>query len=259
MACGQKVLGGFLLLLLPLSSWALEEGKIVDLTYAFDAHTIHWPTARPFTLERVAFGRTKAGFWYAAHNLCLAEHSGTHLDAPVHFAEGGWTTDRVPLEKLIGPAVVVDIREQAAKDPDYRLLVSDIQKWEAVYGPIPEGAIVLVLTGWGKFWPDKKKYLGSDRPGDVEHLHFPGFSPEAAEFLVQKRNIDAVGIDTASLDHGPSKDFKVHQIFSAANKPGLENVANLELLPPKGATLIALPMKIAGGSGGPTRIVALLP
>ncbi len=249
----------FLLLLVPGTAAAVDESKIVDLSYAFDRDTVYWPTAKPFTLEKVAAGRTAAGFWYAANNISLAEHGGTHLDAPIHFAEGKWTADEIPLDKLIGPATVIDVRGQASRDPDYRVTVEDIRRWENTHGRIPDGAIVLVLTGWGQFWPHKKKYLGTDKPGDVDHLRFPGFSREVAEFLVNERVVDAVGIDTASLDYGQSKDFIAHRILSRANKPGLENVANLDRLPPRGATLMAFPMKIKGGSGGPARIIALLP
>ncbi len=249
----------FLILHPPLWARAFDESKIVDLSYAFDRDTIYWPTAQPFILERVAFGKGEAGFWYAANNIRLAEHGGTHMDAPIHFAQNKWTADQVPLSHLIGPVVVIDVRPQALHNPDYRISVKDLRKWEETHGRIPRGAIVLGLTGWGKFWPNKKKYLGSDRPGEVQYLHFPGYSREVAEFLVGEREIDAVGIDTASLDHGPSKDFIVHRILSGANKPGLENVANLDRLPSNGATLIALPMKIRGGSGGPVRIIALLP
>lgn len=249
----------FCLYLGPASAAAIDESKVVDLSHAFDSNTIYWPTAKPFSLERVAAGRTAGGFWYAANNMSLAEHGGTHLDAPIHFAEGGWTTDEIPLDKLIGPATVIDVRSQAAKNPDYRVTVEDVRSWEKAHGRIPEGAIVLILTGWGQYWPNKKEYLGSDKPGDVDHLRFPGFSREVAEFLVNERVIDAVGIDTASLDYGKSKDFIAHRILCKANKPGLENIANLDRLPPKGATLMALPMKVKGGSGGPTRIIALLP
>lgn len=237
----------------------IDESKVIDLTYSFDEHTIYWPTAKPFQLEVVSFAKTAAGFWYAANNICLAEHGGTHMDAPIHFAEGKRAADEVPVQQLIGPAVVIDMRTQAAKDADYRLSVADLEAWEKQHGRIPKGAIVLMLSGWGTHWPDKKRYLGTDQPGDVEHLHFPGFSREAAAFLVSQRDIDAIGVDTPSIDYGRSKDFIVHQVINGANKPGLENVANLEKLPATGATLIALPMKIAKGSGGPVRIIALLP
>ncbi len=237
----------------------IDESKVIDLTYPFDEHTIYWPTAKPFRLESVHFGKTEAGFWYAANNICLAEHGGTHMDAPIHFAEGKHAADEVPVQQLIGPAAVIDVRAQAAKDADYRLSVADLEAWEKQHGRIPKGALVLMLSGWGAHWPDKKQYLGTDKPGDVEHLHFPGFSREAAEFLVSQREIDAIGVDTPSMDYGQSKDFIVHQIINGADKPGLENIANLDKLPATGATLIALPMKIAKGSGGPTRIIALLP
>ncbi len=242
--------------------WAgpdLDEAKIIDLTYAFDAQTIYWPTAKPFQLERVAQGKTEAGYWYAANNLCLAEHGGTHMDAPIHFAEGKRAADEVPVQQLIGPAVVIDVQVSAAQNADYRLSVADLEAWEKAHGRIPSGAIVLMFSGWGTRWPDKKQYLGTDQPGDVANLHFPGFSRQAAEFLVSQRSIDAIGVDTPSLDYGQSQDFIVHRVVNSANLPGLENVANLDQLPPTGATLIALPMKIAKGSGAPVRIIGLLP
>ncbi len=238
---------------------AIDESKVIDLTYSFDEHTIYWPTVKPFQLEVVSAEKTEAGYWYASNNICLSEHGGTHMDAPIHFAEGKRAADEVPVQQLIGPAVVVDVSTQAQKDADYRLTVADLEAWEKKNGRIPKGAFVLMLSGWGSRWPDKKQYLGTDQPGDVANLHFPGFSKEAAEFLVSKREIDAIGVDTPSMDYGQSKDFIVHQIITGANKPGLENIANLGKLPAKGATIIALPMKIAKGSGGPARIIAILP
>lgn len=237
----------------------IDEQKVIDLTYSFDEHTIYWPTFKPFQLEIVSAAKTAGGYWYAANNVCLAEHGGTHMDAPIHFSEGKHTADEVPVQQLIGPAAVIDIHAQAAKDADYRLTVDDLKAWEKKHGRLPQGAIVLLFSGWGARWPDKKSYLGTDKPGDVENLHFPGFSREAAEFLISQREIDAIGVDTPSIDYGQSKDFIVHQVITGANKPGLENIANLDKVPAKGATLIALPMKIAKGSGGPTRIIAILP
>jgi len=255
---GVAVLGVFLWTAVTASA-GIDESKVIDLTYSFDEHTIYWPTAKPFQLEIVSAQKTPGGYWYAANNICLAEHGGTHMDAPIHFAEGKHAADQVPIQQFIGPAVVIDVRSQAAKDADYRVTVTDLEAWEKQHGRIPKGAIVLMLSGWGAHWPDKKKYLGTDQAGDVANLHFPGFAKEAAEFLTSQRDIDAIGVDTPSIDSGQSKDFIVHQIINGANKPGLENVANLEKLPAKGATLIALPMKIARGSGGPVRIIALLP
>jgi kynurenine formamidase len=233
--------------------------KIVDLSYAFGPDTIYWPTAENFELQRVAYGPTAAGYWYAANNICMAEHGGTHMDAPIHFAEGGDTADQVPLQACIGPLAVIDVRAQAAEDADYRLTVADLTRWEEQHGRLPVGAIVLMWSGWGQYWGHRKRYLGADEPGDTENLHFPGFSKQAAEFLVHERDIAAIAVDTASIDHGPSPDFIVHQIINGANKPAFENVANVERLPPAGATFVALPLKIAGGSGAPARIIAILP
>ena len=238
---------------------ALAAGTVVDLTYPFDDKTIYWPTARPFQLEQVAHGPTPGGYWYEANNFTAAEHGGTHIDAPCHFGKDKKTVDAIPLEQLMGPAVVVDVRAACAKDADYRVTRQDLLDDEAKHGRIPDGAIVLLLTGWGERWPDRKRYLGDDRPGETSNLHFPGYSRQAAEFLTRERRVDAVGLDTPSLDHGPSRDFIAHQIFNGADVPGLENVAALDRLPPRGATVYALPMKIRGGSGGPARIFAVLP
>lgn len=240
-------------------SQTIDEAKVIDLTYDFDEQTIYWPTAKPFQWEKEAWGKAAGGYWYTAARYAASEHGGTHLDSPVHFGEGKQATDEIPLSRLISPAVVIDITPACAKDADYQLTVADITAWETQHGRIPDGAILLVHTGWGKFWPDKKKYLGTDQPGDTANLHFPGVSREAAGLLAQQRDLDGIGIDTPSLDHGPSKDFIAHQMLNGANVYGLENVANLERLPAKGATLIALPMKIKGGTGAPVRIIALLP
>jgi kynurenine formamidase len=238
---------------------AIDVRKVVDLSYTFGPDTIYWPTAESFTLTPVARGRTPQGYWYTANNLCMAEHGGTHMDAPIHFAEGGRTSDAVPLESCVGPAAVIDVRPQAAADRDYRLTVNDIHAWEERNGRLPAGAIVIMRSGWGRFWPDKLRYLGTDKKGDVAHLHFPGFSEEAAAFLVKERDIAAIAVDTPSIDYGRSTDFTVHQIINGANKPGFENLANVDRLPEAGATFMALPLKITGGSGGPARAIAILP
>ena len=240
------------------ASSAIDESKLVDLTHAFDDKAIYWPTAKSFTWEKESWGRNAQGDWYTAGRYSASEHGGTHLDAPIHFAEGKQTVDQIPIDKLVGPAIVIDVSAAVATDRDYRLSPADVSAWEAKHGRIPSGSIVLVHTGWGKFWGDKKAYLGTDKAGDTSNLHFPGISKEAAALLAE-RKVDAVGLDTPSLDHGPSRDFAAHRAFAAANVYGLENVANLDRLPPIGATLIALPMKIKGGTGGPTRIIAIIP
>ncbi len=237
----------------------VDTSKVIDLSYGFGSDTIYWPTAEAFRLEPVAHGRTPQGYWYAANNISMAEHGGTHMDAPIHFAEHGLTADAVPLQAGIGPAAVIDVRAQSAADRDYRLTVADITSWERRNGRLPVGAIVVMWSGWGTFWPNKLSYLGTEQKGDVAHLHFPGFSKEAAEFLVKEREIAAIGIDTASIDYGQSTDFPVHQVINGTGKPAFENLANVERLPATGATLVALPMKITGGSGAPARIIAILP
>jgi kynurenine formamidase len=233
--------------------------RAIDLTYPFDEKTIYWPTDKSFHWEKTKWGPSPGGYWYASATYAASEHGGTHLDSPIHFGEGQATADAIPVSRLIGPAVVVDISAACARDRDSVLGAADLEAWEAAHGAIPDGAIVLVRTGWGKFWPDKKAYLGSDVPGDTAHLHFPGIGRDAAEWLVARRKIAGVGIDTASLDHGPSSDFIAHRVLNGAGLYGIENVANLERVPATGATAIALPMKIKGGSGGPVRIIAILP
>jgi kynurenine formamidase len=249
----------FIALLLPGLLWAqIDTSKLVDLTYPFDEKTIYWPTAKPFQWEKESWGMSPGGYWYASGRYAASEHGGTHLDAPIHFGKDRPSIDQIPLSRLVAPAIVVDIAGACAKNADCLLRATDLAAWEKANGRIAAGAIVLVRTGWGKFWGDKKRYMGSDTPGDTAHLHFPGIAPEAAQALVQ-RKIGAVGIDTASIDYGPSKDFMTHRILYGAGIYGLENVAHLDAVPVKGATLIALPMMIKGGSGGPVRIVALLP
>jgi kynurenine formamidase len=238
----------------------LASATVVDLTHSFDEKTIYWPTSpTAFELKSLARGQTPGGWFYSSNSFCAPEHGGTHLDAPIHFAKEGRSTDHIPVRSLIAPAAVLDVARKAAADADYRLTLDDVRDWEKRHGPIPAGAIVLLRTGWSARWPDKKAYLGDDTPGDASRLHFPSYGREAAAYLVAVRKVGALGVDTASIDYGASKDFLVHRVASGANVPGLENVARLDELPESGAWIVALPMKIAGGSGGPLRIVALLP
>ncbi|HEU0094168.1 MAG TPA: cyclase family protein [Vicinamibacteria bacterium] len=244
----------------PPSAPDLRTARVVDLSHPFDERTLYWPTAPSgFKLERLHFGQTDGGFFYSAYAFCAPEHGGTHLDAPIHFGEGRWPVDQVPVDRLVRPAIVIDVAAAADADADHRLSVDELRTWEARHGRIPEGAMVLLRTGWSARWPDKKRYLGDDTPGDASHLHFPSYGADAARILVADRKVTALGVDTASIDHGPSKDFPVHQIVAAANVLGLENLTGLDALPPTGAWVIALPMKIAGGSGGPLRAIALVP
>jgi kynurenine formamidase len=244
-------------LALPVSG--IDEKKLVDMTYPFASDTLHWPTAKPFQLDTVNEGRTPEGYWYSSYDYSASEHVGTHLDAPFHFAEGRLTAEKIPLASLIGPAIMIDVRRKAEADRDYLLQASDVAAWEKQHGRIAKNSIVLLYTGWGRYWSDRKRYFGTDEPGNTGDLHFPGCSRAAAEFLVKQRGVKAVGIDTPSIDHGPSRDFQAHRVFGEANVPIFENVASLERIPNKGATIFAIPMKIKGGSGAPLRIFALLP
>lgn len=240
-------------------SAALEGRRWVDLSHDFDAKTLYWPTSPSgFELTQLQHGPTPGGYFYASNSFCSPEHGGTHLDAPIHFAAEGATAERVELEHLIGPAVVIDLRARTATDPDALLLPADLETFEAASGAIAPGSIVLVHSGWSRHWPERKAYFGDDTPGDASHLHFPGISAEAARALVDRR-VAAVGIDTASIDHGPSQDFMAHRVLMGAGIPAFENLTALEQLPARGAWVIALPVKIAGGSGGPLRAIAVLP
>ena len=238
----------------------LRGHQLVDLTHPFNSRTLYWPTSpQKFELRELAHGPTKQGYFYSSYALSAPEHGGTHLDAPIHFAERGQTADQVPLNRLVGPAVVIDVSEEAAQNPDYQLTVADVRKFEDRHGRIAEGAIVLLRTDWSRRWPNAKAYLGDDTPGDASKLRFPSFGPEAARLLVEERRVGALGVDTASIDYGRSTDFMVHRIAMGANVPGFENLTGLSALPPTGALVIALPMKVEGGSGGPLRAIAILP
>ena len=241
-------------------SLRLPPDRIVDLTYAFDANSVYWPTAEQFKLETDFEGMTDKGYYYSAYRYSAAEHGGTHLDSPVHFAKGHYTVDQLPLERLMGPAIVIDVIRQCARNADYLVSVADFQSWERRNGRIQPGTIILLKTGFGKYYPDRKSYLGTDERGAaaVAKLHFPGLDPAAARWLTENRSIKAIGLDTASIDHGQSTLFESHRILFEHNIPAFENVANLDQLPVKGFSVIALPMKIKGGSGGPLRIIALL-
>jgi len=236
-------------------------GRIVDLTHAFDSETIFWPTEEGFVLEKGNEGVVEQGYYYAAHRFRTAEHGGTHIDAPIHFHADRWTVDEIPLDRLVGPAILVDVSDRCEIDPDHRVSVADLETWEKQHGQIPAASIVLIRTGFGRFWPDRKAYLGTDERGApaIAKLHFPGLHPDAARWLIAERQIHAVGLDTASIDHGPSKQFEAHRALFEANVPAFENLAGLDELPATGFTVVALPIKIRGGSGGPLRAIAILP
>ncbi|MEW7289223.1 cyclase family protein [Aquimarina sp. 2304DJ70-9] len=245
----------------PSTQNKLSQRQIIDLTHSFSKETVYWVTSKEFELDTVYVGETDKGYYYAAYNFTTAEHGGTHMDAPIHFSKNGQTVDEVPLENLIGDAIKIDVSAKASNNPDYQIRVEDLTNWEKKENTeISDGSIVLLYTGFTKYYPDKMKYLGTDKRGEeaIKDLHFPGLSPEAAKWLVKNRNIHAIGIDTPSIDYGQSQYFGSHVILFNENIPAFENLANLDKLPENGFEIIALPMKIKGGSGGPLRIIAIL-
>lgn len=243
------------------ASAVFPSGRVVDLSHAYDAETVYWPTAeKTFELKKDFEGQTEGGYFYAANSFSTAEHGGTHLDAPVHFAEGKQTVDEIPLTQLMGAAVLVDVSGKCERDADYQVGVGDFEEWERANGQLPRGAILLLRTGFGRRWPDRRSYMGTDERGAaaVALLHFPGLQPAAARWLVEQRSVKAVGLDTPSIDYGQSKLFETHRILFEHNVPAFENLANLDALPAKDFYVVALPMKIKGGSGGPLRAVAFV-
>jgi kynurenine formamidase len=243
-----------------LMAQSADNRRVLDLTHPFDESTIYWPTEDGFKLIREAAGITEQGYYYAANRFMCAEHGGTHIDAPVHFFEKGKSVDQVSLERMIGPGACVDVAQKCATDRDYEVTVEDFEKWEADNKATLENRIVLVRTGFGRYWPDRAKYLGTAEQGKaaVAKLHFPGLDPAAADWLVTRRRIRMVGIDTASIDHGQTQNYPTHQRLFRDGVPALENVAEMSDLPADNFTVVALPMKIKGGSGAPCRIVAML-
>jgi kynurenine formamidase len=229
----MRILGPALLLTL-LAACAgapvLTGDRLVDLTHAFDQDTIYWPGNSGFELTRTSWGEDSQGRWYAAGEFCAAEHGGTHLDAPVHFARDGLTVSELELEDLVGPARVVDVERKCLDERDYLVSVDDLARHEARDGRIAPGSVVLIRTGWSRSWPDRRRYLGSEDAEVGGELHFPGLSAEAARLLADRR-VALVGIDTASLDHGPSQDFAAHRVLAQAGVAGIENLTGLERLP----------------------------
>jgi kynurenine formamidase len=256
----RLALGLMVIVFAPLAhSLDIGEYELVDLSHPYGNETLYWPTSpSKFEKKELSFGMSDGGYFYSAFSICTPEHGGTHLDAPRHFAKDGYPTDKVPLKNLIAPAVVIDVSDKAAADRNYLLGADDIREFERRHGRIDPGTIVLLRTDWSQYWPDAKAYLGDDTPGDASKLTFPSYGEDAARLLVEERNVSILGVDTASADFGPSKDFIVHRIAAARNVSNLENLTNLDKLPPTGSLVMALPMKIEGGSGGPVRVVALI-
>jgi len=229
--------------------------KTVDLTYVLNDKSPYWPAAnyQPFKLTPIA---TLENNGVTSKALSFPEHLGTHLDAPNHFEKDQPAVHELTPSQLFAPGVCIDVSLACETDADHRLMVEEIETWEREHGRIPEGAVVLLRTGWGRHWTHFDRYKNQDARGK---MHFPGYSAEAATFLIKSRKARGLGIDTLSIDHGLSTDFAVHHIVNAAGRYGLENVANLPQLPARGFALIIAPIKVENGTGGPTRIFAILP
>lgn len=236
-----------------------ERFRLVDLTHPLDEETPYWPTApHGFRRQTLHEGETEDGFYFYLGRFATPEHIGTHMDAPAHFSADGAMLGQVPVEQLIGPAVVIDVRKQARENRDYALTRERVEAFEAEHGTIPEGALVLLRTGWSRYWQDPAAFFGDNPEAQDWSPAFPGYGPGAARLLIE-RGVAILGTDTASLDPGRSERFEVHQLVNAAGIAGIEGLANLDELPATGTTVIALPPKIARGSGGPARVVALVP
>lgn len=238
-----------------LAELAAGKLKLVDLTWPLNSTNPYWPGDRyePFRLKTIA---TIERDGVLSKAFCSPEHLGTHLDAPNHFERDQKSVDQLEPNDLFAPGVMIDFTAAAAAEPDARLGPAEIERWEKQHGRIPDRAVVLLRTGWARFWKDPVRYANKDLRGV---LHFPGYSPAAAELLVRQRNVRGIGVDTLSIDHGPSRDFDVHHVVNRAGRYGLENLAHLEQLPATGFFLFVAPIKIENGSGGPCRVFAVLP
>ncbi|XP_059156914.1 isatin hydrolase-like [Physella acuta] len=234
--------------------------EVVDLSHVLGPDSIFFPVFNlPFNLTVLERGQTADGYWFEYNKFDTLEHMGTHLDAPAHVHKGGWRVHEIPVSRLVGPGVVIDVRQQVKNNPDYRVTVADLQRYERRYGRIPDGAAVFMWSGWDVRYPDPQTVFNTPTPNDISTYHFPGFHLDAVNWLIKSRTIYMLGVDTPSIDFGQSRVFEVHQAFTAARILGLENVNNLGRLPASGATVVAAPVKLQDGSGVPIRILGLVP
>lgn len=235
-----------------LSDIASGKTRVLDLSYAINDKLVPWPGDTRWFEAKVNATVEKNG--YFTRSFWMLEHYGTHLDAPVHFPPGQTPVDQIPAKQFFGPAVVLDVRAEGAKNPDYQLPAARVEDWENKHGQIAEGAIVLLRTGWAARWPDARRYRNQDAQG---RMHFPGFSADSVKLLI-KRKISGIGCDTMSADFGASEDFAVHHLALGAGLYHLENLPDLSEVPEAGAFLVVAPIKLEGGSGGPVRVYALI-
>ncbi|XP_059156918.1 isatin hydrolase-like [Physella acuta] len=232
--------------------------SVIDMSHPLDSHALLWPgDDAAFNFTILTRGQTPEGFWLELNKFTTPEHVGTHLDAPSHFSEGHWRVDQIPPARLVGPGIVVDARPQVANNPDYRLTVADLTRWEELHGRIPDRAIVFMWTGWDTRYPDPFATFNTPTPQNSSTFHFPGYHPDAVRWLLDDRDLGMLAIDTPSNDYGQTRVFDVHQMIGRANVMGLENVNRIGQLPVRGATIVVAPVKLTDGSGGPVRILAM--
>lgn len=229
--------------------------KLLDLTHPLNDSSPNWEGTQKSPFRAEELGNIERDGYYS-RVFSTQEHYGTHLDAPAHFASGAWTVDQIPLDRLMRPLAVLDVRDRAANDPDYELSVDDVLAWEQMHGAVPTGAVVLASTGWDEYWKAQDRYRNLQSDGAT---HYPGFALEAAQFLVLSRGVVGLGIDTMSVDIGATTSYPVHIFTSQRGVYHLENVANLRHVPAAGATILVAPIKLEKGSGAPARVFALLP
>jgi kynurenine formamidase len=227
---------------------------VVDLTHNLSEKSPNWEGTEKSPFEAKQLGRLDKDGYFSRY-ICLPEHFSTHIDAPAHFSASGWTVDQIPASRLVAPLVVLDVRAQVARNVDYLIAPADVAAWEKLHGRIPAGAVVMAWTGWDSRWNSMQDYRNADAKGV---MHFPGFAPETAKLLVEQRHVVGLGLDTLSIDYGPSPDYPAHRFVLAQNVYQLENVTNLGAVPAVGATLVVGAAKLEGGSGGPVRLLALV-
>ena len=228
-----------------------RQPRVIDLGHSIQATDPSWDGAPAYQRSVVA---TIDKDGYAGGKITIEEHFGTHVDAPAHFSPGGWTVDRIPVDRLYRAGVRIDVSKQAATNPDYRLTTADVQAFEKNSGRILEGAVVLIATGWDRYWPDRTRYM-NDKNGVK---HFPGLSAEATTLLARDRRVAGIGIDTPSIDYGPSTGFEAHHVSMPLNVYHIENMTHLLDLPATGFQVVVAPINIGGGSGGPARVFAFV-
>lgn len=231
--------------------------RIVDLSHKQDGNSLTWPGNPSYNFTQLFRGFAELyGFWYENNHFAMPEHMGTHIDAPVHTVQGMWKTDQIPIEKLYGPGVIINVKEKVKSNPDYRVTVEDLMMWEKKFGEMPRHAIAIMNSGWSDKYPNKTQIYGSTQHTNISLFHFPSWHVDAVTWLINKRQINAVGVDTPSTDFGQASSYPCHLTLGKNNVVGIEYVANLDKVPENGSTIYVPVLKLFDGSGGPVRVFA---